>query len=159
MSVPYALITIESGNSPITYNTFTSWGLIPTGRLVISPAEPQEKFLEIPGRNGELDISTILTGSMKFKNRTGSLEFYIVPYGYAYTGSDTSTAMLNKTPEQMFQQIYSAIHGKAGMISLDTDPNHCYFGRFKVKSQSAGKTYSRISIDYNLQPAREVVSG
>lgn len=159
MAVPYVLITIESGSSQTTYNTFTDWGLIPTGRLEVAPASFRAKYLEIPGRNGELDISDIQTGNALFKNRTGSWEFNIVPYGYAFTGSDTSTAMRNRTPADMQQLIYSRIHGKRAVVSVSSDLNHCYTGRLQVKSWSPGNTYTKISIDYNLDPVREAVSG
>lgn len=159
MAVPYVLITIESGSSQNTYNTFTDWGLIPTGRLEVAPAPFQAKYLEIPGRNGELDISDIQTGNSLFKNRTGSWEFNIVPYGYAFTGSDRSTAMRNKTPAQMQQIVYNHVHGKKAVVSLSSDLEHCYTGRLQVKSWSPGKTFTKISIDYNLSPTREDVAG
>ena len=159
MAVPYVLITIESGSSQKTYNTFTNWGLIPSGRLDVAPAALQAKYLEIPGKNGELDISDIQTGSPLFKNRTGSWEFNIVPFGYAFTGTDVSKAMLNKTPAQMAQTIYNCIHGKKATVVVSSDPDYAYTGRLQVKSWSSSKTLSKISIDYNLAPTREAVSG
>ena len=157
MAVPYILITIEGSST--TYNTYTNWGLIPSGRLTVAPAALQEKYVEIPGMNGELDISEIQAGKPLFKNRTGTWEFNIVPYGYAFTGGDVSTAMQNKTPAAMAQTIYSAIHGKRVMISLYDDLDHGYSGRLQVKGVTPGKTVTKISIGYNLKPARETVSG
>ena len=154
MAVPYLWIERDGSSGTVfRYNTYDTWGLIPDGRLTVSPPDLQEKYLEIPGRNGELDISDILTGSVQKKNRTGSWEFYLVPYGYAQA-SEPSIAMQNRTPAEMAQIIYSAIHGAKVRVWLNDDLTKYYTGRVKIKSWPAGKTYSKISIEYNLDPER-----
>lgn len=155
MAVPSLLIYVE-GSNLLAYDTYANWGLIPTGRLTINPADFREKYLEIPGREGELDITDILTGEPVLKNRTGSWDFYVVPYGYAFVSDENpSTAMRNKTPEQMCRTVYNAIHGKKVQVYFPDDLNHYYSGRVKVKSWSPGKTWTRLTIDYNLEPTRK----
>lgn len=152
MAVPYLRFEIDGSGGTITsYQTYASWGLIPDGRLIVNPPDVQEKFIEIPGRNGELDISDILTGSAALKNRTGSWGFYIVPNGYAFT-SEPNNAMAGVTPAQRAKTVYDAIHEKTVRVWLNDDLTKYYTGRVKVKSWPAGNTYSRITIDYNLAP-------
>lgn len=161
MAVPFLTFELVSGNSITDYYTYDSWGLIPDGRLIVNPPDVRENYIEIPGRNGELDLSEIQTGSVQLKNRTGSWDFFIVPYGYAsisggtargFPGNAFSTAMLNTTPAQMAQTIFGILHGKTVKVWLDDDLNHYYSGRVKIKSWPPGKTYSKITIDYNLAP-------
>lgn len=152
MAVPFLIITVEGGST--NYDTFHTWGLIPSGRLTVAPAAVQEKYLEIPGRNGELDISEIQAGKPLYKNRTGTWEFSIVPYGYSFTGSDTSEAMQNTTPAEMVQTIYNAIHGKRVSVGLYDDLSHRYKGRLQIKSVSPGNTFTKISIGYVLEPEK-----
>ena len=152
MAVPYLHFERDGSSGTIfTYRTYADWGLIPDGRLIVNPPDVQEKYIEIPGRSGELDLSDILTGSAVLKNRTGSWEFYIVPHGYAFT-TEPNNAMVGVTPAQRAQTVYNALHGKTVRVWLNDDLAHYYTGRVKVKSWPAGKTYSRITIDYNLAP-------
>lgn len=158
MAVPYLQFERDgsSGATMYTYRTYSDWGLIPDGRLIVNPPEGQENYIEIPGRNGEIDISENLTGSAVLKNRTGSWEFYIVPNGYAFTGRNNNT-MAGVTPAQRAQVIYNALHGKKIRVWLGDDLTRYYTGRVKVKSWAPGKTYSKIVIDYNLAPG--LISG
>ncbi len=58
-------------------NTYSDFGLIPMSRPVISPPEPKVSYLEIPGRNGVLDLTETLTGSITYENRQGSWKFLV----------------------------------------------------------------------------------
>lgn len=155
--VPYLHFERDgSSGSLFTYQTYTDWGLIPDGRLIVNPPDGQENYVEIPGRNGEIDISYNLTGSAVLKNRTGSWEFYIVPNGYAFARR-YNNAMAGVTPAQRAQSVYNALHGKKVRVWLNDDLTKYYTGRVKVKSWTPGKTYSKITIEYNLAPV--LVSG
>lgn len=119
-------------------NTYNDWFLVPTSRPVIPPPEPNETFLEIPGTNGSLDISTILTGYPTFKDRTGSQEFIV-------TNQDISWS-------ELYSDIMWHLNGKTHDMMLNTDPEYVYRGQFKVESWDTPKDWSRITIGYTLQP-------
>ena len=58
-------------------NTWDDWYLIPSSRPVINPPKPKTKYIDIPGADGHLDLSTALTGDIAYECREGSLEFYV----------------------------------------------------------------------------------
>lgn len=152
MAIPFLVFEIDgsSGNTS-SYQTYSSWGLIPDGRLIVNPPDVRENYIEIPGRSGELDITDILTGEAVLKNRTGSWDFYVVPNGYV-SSHEQNNAMVGVTPAQRTRQIYNAIHKKHARVWLSDDTSKYYTGKITVKNWPPGKTYSKITIDYNLAP-------
>ena len=60
------------------YDTWYDWNLIPVSRPVISPPECKTHYVDVPGSNGKLDLSTALTGYPLYENRTGSIEFIVM---------------------------------------------------------------------------------
>ena len=49
----------------------------------ISPAEPQLSSVAIPGRNGSLDTSTVLTGDIRYNDRTIIIRGMLLGQGWA----------------------------------------------------------------------------
>lgn len=121
-------------------NTWEDWHLIPSSRPLFSPPKVRTKNVEIPGANGDLDLTTVLTGEPLFDNRTGSFEFY-VDQGYW-------------TWVEAYSSIMDYLHGEYLRAILEDDPDHYYEGRFTVNSWKSDKDYSKISIDYNVDPFR-----
>lgn len=122
-------------------NTWDDWHLIPTSRPVFQQGDVKTVYIDIPGADGQIDITESLTGYPTYKNREGSLEF-IVANGYR----DSWAAG--------FSQFANWLHGKRLRVILDDDPEYFYEGRFKLnewKSNNDG-TWSNITIDYNLKP-------
>lgn len=129
-----------------TYNTWETWRLIPESRPSVASPKPRTKMVDIPGMNGKLDISEILTGEQLYENRTGSWKFYItrdvIDEEYDYP----SWAAI-------YHQIVNAINGKRGFIYLEDEPEIAYEGRFTVKNFIVKKDYSQVEIGYELNPA------
>ena len=98
-------------------------------------------YIDIPGADGQIDLTESLSGYPTYQNREGSLEF-IVANGYRESWA------------QGFSQFANWLHGKQLRVVLDDDPEYFYEGRFKLnewKSNNDG-TWSNITIDYNLKP-------
>ena len=128
-----------------TYNTWDSWRLIPYPRPSVAMPKVRTKYLDIPGMNGQMDISEILTGKPLYENRTGSWEFYISrrPFenGTVHTWIDT------------WHKIAEALHGKTGTTWLEDDKYTVYTGRFSLGTEfNTQKDYSKIKIEYTLNP-------
>lgn len=124
-----------------TYNTWDDWYLVPSSRPVINPPEPKTFSVDLPGANGELDLTTVLTdGEVKFSNRTGDINFIVwndKPYEWY----------------ELYSEISNAINGQYGTLCLvDDDSENHYEGRFKVTGWTSGSNYSSITIEYNLKP-------
>lgn len=122
-------------------NTWDDWHLIPTSRPVFQQGDVKTNYIDIPGADGQIDVSEALSGYPTFKNREGSLEF-IVANGWRNSWAAG------------FSKFANWLHGKVLRVVLDDDPGYFYEGRFSLnewKSNNDG-TWSNVTIDYNLKP-------
>lgn len=122
-------------------NTWDDWHLIPSSRPVIAPPEVKSRKLDIPGADGELNLTELLTGYPTFKNRTGSIEF-IVANGYWSWDVAYSTIM-------------GYLQGQPMKFILEDDPAYFYEGRCWVSEWKSDSYYSLITIDYDVYPYKQ----
>ena len=118
-------------------NTFEDWGLM-LSRVSISDPEPQIITTDIPGRNGPLDLSEVLTGYVTYKNRKIELEFD------ASSSYDEWPALRSK--------ISNYLHGKSRKIVFDNDPEFYYFGRFTVDHRLSDEATATVIITGSVDP-------
>lgn len=125
-------------------NTWADWYLIPSSRPVINPPTPKTKYVDIPGADWHLDLSTVLMGDVAYNAREGSLEF-IVDNGF-----------LSDYDHRKWSVLYSAIldylHGKYLKAILEDDPSFYYEGRLSVNQWASEEHNSKITIDYSFRP-------
>lgn len=125
-------------------NSWADWYLLPTSRPVINPPKPKTKFVDIPGADGYLDMSTVLTGDITYEARTGSIEFIV------------DNGQLSAYKADLWSALYSAImdylHGQIRKVVLEDDPAYYYEGRLSVNSWKSEANNSKIVIDYTLNP-------
>lgn len=124
-------------------NTYSDFGLIPISRPVISPPEPKVSYLEIPGRNGVLDLTETLTGTITYENRQGSWKFLVDK---------------NREWSKVYSELLSFIQGRFLRVILEDDPLYYYEGRLSVNEWSSEKNYSVMTISYNLDPFKYEVT-
>lgn len=111
--------------------------LVMTGKDLGSP-EPKRDLLEVPGMDGVIDQSTILTdGDVKFNNR--KMTIYLVALN-----SQSEFAMLR-------QVMLNSIHGQRLKIVFDEDPTFYYFGECKVYFKEKPKVLE-ITIEVDADP-------
>ncbi len=128
-----------------TKNTWDDWHLIPTSRPVFTPPSVKTSAIEIPGGDGALDLTTVLAGRPLFKNRTGSLEFYVENGFRDWT--------------VLFSEIMAYMHGQKMKAVLEDDPAYFYEGRFAVNTWKSNKERSTIVIDYDVNPYKQDILG
>lgn len=125
-------------------NTWADWYLIPSSRPVFNPPKPKTKFVDIPGADWCMDLSTVLTGDIAYEGRTGSIEFYV------------DNGQLTEYKESRWSILYSEImdylHGQLRQATLEDDPGFYYEGRFTVNQWKSDPHNSKIVIDYNVNP-------
>lgn len=124
-------------------NTWDDWFLIPSTRPLVNPPKPNTKGIQVPGRNGTLDMSTVLTGYMTYQNRTGSWEFIVDNDHW-----DWSTA---------YSTIMGYLHGQDKYVALEDDKEFYYKGLLSVNSWKSDKSWSLITIDYDLHPYKRTI--
>lgn len=123
--------------SGVSRNTWDNWRLIPTAKPTFDNPEPQFKYVDIPGRNGSIDLSTYLTGDIRYSDRTGSFEFSAV---------DTSEDW-----DVRCNEISKFLDGQILKIYLEDDPLYYYEGRVTMKKNSSSK-YPTITFNYRVGP-------
>jgi hypothetical protein len=125
-------------------NTWADWYLIPSSRPVFNPPSPKTKYVDVPGADWHLDLSTALTGDIQYNGRSGSLEF-IVDNGQL---SDYKA----DTWYKLYSEILNYLHGKLMKATLEDDPSFYYQGRFSVNEWKSEQHNSKIVIDYEVSP-------
>lgn len=134
--VPHGItFTTVDGNE--SKHTWKDWRLVPTSRPVIAPPDVKENYIDISGADGYIDLTESLTGDVKYKNRTGSIEFLVE----------------NKESwELVYSNILDYLHGQKKKMILDDDQGYYYIGRFSINEWKSEKFKSKIVINYNIDP-------
>ncbi len=126
-------------------HSWTDWGLVLTERELGLP-EVQTTCLEVPGRDGLLDLTESLTGGVVYGNR--SLKF-------TFTTTEQLSGMRWYT---LLGQIAAALHGQEVEILQDADADWFYVGRCSLDSFHTRRGASTIVITCSCQPYRQAVS-
>lgn len=119
---------------------YAEWGLIPNGRPHVVPPSVRTNVIELPGGNGNIDLTTSLTGYPLYGNREGSFEFLITRKDKNYNWVSLQNE-LSKT-----------FHGKQLKIILEDDPGYYYIGRCSLGEWTEGRPYDTVTLDYVLEP-------
>lgn len=119
-------------------HSFNDMGLMLKKYPKISPPSPVTKYVEVPGMDGALDASKILTGHVLYKRRTINMEFNIL-------------GPREHWPEK-HSEIMDALHGMEMDVVLDDDPEFCYTGRLTVEGYDPQKVTSGVTITANVEP-------
>lgn len=126
-----------------TFNSYTSFHMVPDGRPVIATPTPVTNFIDVPGAIGQLDMSEALTGYPLYGSREGNLSFIVL--------NDYEE---NQTWADRYANLCWHIHGKRLKMILEDDPNYFYEGRFTVDSWDTPNSndFSKVTIGYTLDP-------
>lgn len=119
------------------FHSYKDFGLVPTSKPVINLPSPKLEYLEIPGRQGEIDVTESFAGEVIYEMRTGSFEFLV---------SDPEKW------QEVYRKLLSTVHGKRISLVLDTEKDYVYQGRIWVSDFKSDKNYSLITLDYRLEP-------
>lgn len=118
-------------------DSFKDWGLIlkPKNRPFPSP---KTSYISIEGRDGDLDLSTSLTGDVKYQNIIHTLEFTLMDKREDW--------------ETKLQEISTYLHGKKMNVVFSDDPDWYYVGRMTIRDLANSKNIGVIPIECNFEP-------
>ena len=124
-------------------NSLTDWGIYLKNRPSISPPEPKTSYIEIAGRDGDIDATESLTGYVNYHDRTIEMEFTIID------------------PREFWSEKYSEImdymHGKSMRIIMDEAPDYYYEGRITVGTWDSERKKSTLPISAKVYPFKRAV--
>lgn len=120
-------------------HSYDKFGLLRSARPVISDPEVKTHIIDNPGSDGEIDLTTSLTGVPQYKNRT-------ITESYIVIGN-------KKQREQLPSRLYSHFDGSREFIILDNDPGYMWVGRSMVKGvDKTNETHMKLNIVSNVEP-------
>ena len=113
--------------------------------LILRPKErpfptPKTNYVSIEGGDGDLDLTTSLTGDVKYENISYSLEFTLKDKRV-----DWENTLLN---------LSTYLHGKKMPLTFSEDPDYYYVGRYTLNPLTSDKNVGLLSIDCILEPYR-----
>lgn len=125
-------------------DSWLDWRLIPASRHIIPLPQMKVKEVEIPGRNGVLDLSSYQAGHPTYNNITTTFGFYVLNGVY-----------LNAVELQDI--LSNHLLGHKVDVVLSDDPNYKYTG---YCTPAVGNDNSRmnVSITANLNPFKRSVT-
>lgn len=118
-------------------HSFNDFGLILSSK-VIRPPEPQLEKVNVPLRDGSIDLTESLTDETKFKDRTITLNFSVV---------DPMNTWASK-----ISMIENYLHGQRLKIIFDEDPAFYYVGRVSVNQWTSEKSIGKLVIECTVEP-------
>ena len=125
------------------FNTWYDWRSYLTAKDV-TPPEPKTNYVELDGMSGTLDLSESLTGEITYKDRTVTATFWTCKGSY-------------KDRERLLQRIVTSLHGKKIKIVEPDDPDHYFYGRINIKSETNILPYAEFTIEAVCDPWRYAI--
>lgn len=130
-------ITVESTN--ISYHSYDDWGLYITNTNCIGAPEQQTRYIEIPGRNGLLDLSEAISGRQIYKSR---------PIKINLAGRRNKV-----TWDSVISTFRNEINGKICHITFDNDKSYYWRGRVDIKDFNSVLNLGKFVVDVpNAEP-------
>lgn len=121
------------------YHSYEKFGLLRSARPVISDPEVKTHIVDNPGANGDIDLTTSLTGVPQYKNRT-------ITESYIVIGD-------RRQREHLPSRLYSHFDGSREYIIIDNDPGYMWLGRSLVKGvDKSSETHMKLNIVSDVEP-------
>lgn len=114
------------------------YGMIMIRQSTLSPPTVDERYLDIPGMDGQLDLTESLTGDVVYKERVQEFQFRVLE-------------KLEKF-EEIKTRVSNFLHGKRHEYTLTFDPGHVYSGRFVISAYATHLNYSELTIKVTSDP-------
>ena len=125
-----ATITVEGTTK--SYNTYDDWGLYITNTDCIKEPKQYTRYIEIPGRNGLLDLSEVISGRQIYTSREIKINL---------------SGPRDKTTWAAAMSIArNDINGKVCRIIFDDDVGYYWRGRVVIKDFSSVLDLGKLTI-------------
>lgn len=119
------------------HRSFDDWGL-KLLHVNISFPEIKGKEISLPGMDGTIDLSEVLSEDVNYENR-------VLQYTFDTTNSPAEWSLL-------VSKIANAIHGKRVKIVNEFDKSYYYDGRAAISEEKSNYYQSKLVITANVSP-------
>lgn len=119
-------------------HSYNDWGLILSERPDISPPVAKTVYVDISGTDGKLDLTSSLTGDVKYQNRKFNAQFSVIDARQRWSN--------------IYSEIMNYMQGQQMKVILDEDADFYYIGRFEVSAWASDKATSTITIEGDVEP-------
>lgn len=119
-------------------DSYTDLGLFLAEAEITEP-EAKRTLVEVPGRDGQLDLSYALSSTTKYKNRSITFVFKAVDYSNDWV--------------PLYSSIANRLHGKRMRVTVSSDPDW-YWDSFVTVEHSSEFNVSTINIKCDTYPYR-----
>lgn len=123
-------------------HSYNDFGLIMTDKKISSPV-PQTKLVSIPGRNGSVDMSTVVSDTVKYEDRTITMTFY-------------SPEKVDDWP-QFTSSLRNNLAGNQMKLIFDDDIAFYWLGRITDVSLSVSGPNATISVTAAVAPYKYTI--
>lgn len=104
--------------------------------------EVRTNYVDVPGRDGMLDLSTALDGEIHYQDRTITLTFV------------TTARLCGQTWPSFLASLASIVHGQSVPLTFDDDEGCYYSGRGAISSYAMEGSRWTIQIEFTCDPWR-----
>ena len=130
----------EDTGNVADWHRSSAYGIVGINWRFPAPAV-KTNVIDIPGANGVLDLSEVLTGRPTFENTEGELSFFI---------PDPSATDVSA--------LQNMIHGQRVRLRYDGDTSHYREGRLTITEDSRADILRRITCNVDAAPYRYSIS-
>lgn len=134
----YVQFTRKQGGTTVSFHSLEDWGLYLEEPVIVSPPKPNTYMVEVPGRNGSLDLTESITGAVTYQDRELEFPFLCREKRTKWNG--------------VYQQLLAAVHGRACTIVCSDDPEYYYEGRVTVEEWGADDKMSFPVVKAAVRP-------
>lgn len=142
-------ITITVEGSSTSYHSYDDWGLYVTNTDCIGAPELMTSYVEVPGRNGLIDMTEVISGRPIYKSRPIHIELAGIRDKINW--------------DAVISTFRNLINGRVCQIIFDNDISYFWRGRVEIKDFVSVMKLGRFAIEipdadpykYNVESSAE----
>ena len=120
--------------------SFEAWGALLGSGWNLSAAKPKTAYLEVPARDGSIDITDVLAGEPRYNRRELSFRLVIIAAESEW--------------EKIRQDIENFCNGLKLPITLPHDQSHYLLGRVSTGNFTRGQATAELDVSVDCDPWR-----
>ena len=120
--------------------SYTDLGLFLTDVEIGTP-EPKRTVVDIPGRNGSLDLTYALSGEISYKSRSIKLTFAMADYQHRWP--------------VLFSQILAQLHGLQMRVQIEPDTDYYWDAFCAVNTVKSNKNLGTVVVELDAYPFKK----